>query len=180
MDNAVSNDVAGVTLACPVCDDGRPLDVLRRYERIGLAELRYCPRCYGFWVAKDALSHGVADENEGHPALLAAVGPARCKLCFGHIKPDGACAKCGAPPRTLTCPGCSAAMQRDLRGKLWLDTCASCGGCWFDTGELAATYRLVPPQGLAMRKIDEHATDRDLPLWLQAIGILARVFLPLR
>jgi Zn-finger nucleic acid-binding protein len=164
---------------CPVCDDARPLEVLRRYERVGLAELRYCPRCYGFWAARDALSSGVVDEREEHPALRATVSPPRCKLCFGYIKPDGACAKCGAPPRTLSCPACARPMERNLRGKTWIDACPGCGGCWFDTGELSLVYGLTPPQSLAMRTIDEHATKDDEPLWLQAIFILARVFLPL-
>lgn len=164
--------------ACPACDDARPLEVLRRYERVGLAELRYCPRCYGFWAARNALCHGVADERDEHPAFRAAVAPPRCKLCFGHIKPDGACAKCGAPPRTLTCPECAGPMERDQRGQTWLDTCPRCKGTWFDTGELSQVYGLVPAQSLAMRTVDEHATDDDGPIWLQAIAILARVFLP--
>ena len=181
MDVATANARSANGLACPVCDDARPLEVLRRYERVGLSELRYCPRCYGFWAAKDALSHGVADENDDHPALRATPAPPRCKLCFGHIKPDGACAKCGAPPRSIVCPGCSAGMERSLRGKTWLDMCPACSGCWFDTGELALIYGLVPFQGLAMRTVDENATEEDSsPIWLQAISMLVRVFLPLR
>ena len=69
-------------------------------------------------------------------------------------------------------------MERIDREGVTLDQCAPCTGVWFDTGEIAAVFKLEPPQGLAASRIDENATDDGPPDWLSAAMILSRLFLP--
>jgi len=165
-------------LHCPYCDEHPPLSVLQRFEQQTNSPLRYCNTCYGFWAVGDALTAGVSDPMEEHPALFATRGPKRCRNCFGHLKPDGVRAKCGKPLPPLNCPGCQAQMERIDREGVTLDQCAPCTGVWFDTGEIAAVFKLQPPQGLAASRIDENATDDGPPDWLSAAMILSRLFLP--
>lgn len=69
-------------------------------------------------------------------------------------------------------------MERVEREGVTLDQCAPCAGVWFDTGEIAAVYKLSPPQGLAASLVDEHATDGATPDWLSAAMIAGRIALP--
>lgn len=69
-------------------------------------------------------------------------------------------------------------MERTQKGTLWLDACPACHGCWFDTGEIAAVYGLVPAQGLAASTVDETAAPVSGGLWMNAISIILRLFLP--
>ncbi|HET7738607.1 MAG TPA: zf-TFIIB domain-containing protein [Tepidiformaceae bacterium] len=167
--------------SCPACE-GRPaLEVFRRYELITVEPLRYCPRCFGFWAAKDALSRGVHDEGSDHPAVLAGRAPARCRFCFGRLREDEVCRKCGKSLPEYLCPSCDSPMQRQRGGGITLDHCGACSGTWFDTGEVRATYGLQPAP-TAMRKVYGEALDQEpeseISLILQALGIVSRIFLP--
>ena len=42
----------------------------------------------------------------------------------------------GSP--SVPCPGCGVAMIEEDYGSVYLDRCPSCGGFWFDRGELEA------------------------------------------
>ena len=163
---------------CPSCATHPAMRAFPRYELVSVDPFLYCGACYGFWAEGDALSRGVSDPGFAHPALEAAPAPRRCKACFGHLKPDNVCAKCGETPPLLGCPRCSAEMERFENGGVLLDQCAACRGTWFDTGEIARVYKLGPAQGLAMSTVDEHALDEMPPPWLLAVEVLARVFLP--
>jgi Zn-finger nucleic acid-binding protein len=166
------------TLRCPFCAERPPLSILQRYEAATANPLRYCNTCYGFWAVGDALTNGIADPDDETPALSAALAPRRCRACFGHLKPDNTCARCGKALPLLNCPQCGNQMQRIEREKIQLDQCAACMGVWFDTGEIAAVYHLQPAQGLAMSTVDEHATDGQGPDWLSAAMIVGRMALP--
>lgn len=176
--SAPARPAVAASLPCPYCDGHPPLAVLDRYEQQTVTPLRYCNTCYGFWAAGDALTAGVASPWDDHPALYATQGPKRCRACFGHLKPDGNCAKCGKPLPPLGCPSCGKTMERIEREGLRLDQCATCMGVWFDTGEITAVFRLQPPQGLAASQVDEQATDDDPPDWLTAAMIVGRMVLP--
>ena len=171
-------DSAPDALCCPYCDAHPPLELFRRYEMVSSTPLRYCPRCYGFWAAGDALARGAADPYDDHPALQPARAPRRCRACGGHLKPNDDCARCGRPLPPLDCPQCKRAMDRMEQHGVKLDMCLACKGLWFDMGELAAVYNLQPVQGLAASTVDEHATDDAPPDWATAIWLVARLFAP--
>ena len=173
-----SSEVASALGACPACAAHPSLLKFPRHELLTNDPIAYCGTCYGFWAVGDALSRGVADAGYVHPALEAVPAPRRCKRCFGHLKPDDVCAKCGQPPEALSCPLCQSPMQRFKQGSVSLDQCSACQGTWFDTGEITAVYKLKPAQSLAMATVDEHATDSQPPAWLLAAHILGRMFLP--
>jgi len=68
-------------------------------------------------------------------------------------------------------------MARGETRGVTIDTCDSCHGTWFDAGEIALTFGLQPPQGLAMQTVDEHAAD-DEPSGLSlAVEAALRLFL---
>lgn len=163
---------------CPACPGHPSMRAFPRYELISSDPFLYCPVCYGFWAVGDALARGVADAGFVHPALEAVPAPRRCKKCFGHLKPDNVCAKCGEAPDLLPCPLCSKPMERFERESMQLDECAPCRGTWFDTGEIARVFKLEPVQGLAASTVDENAPDEVPPPWLLAASVLVRMFLP--
>lgn len=163
---------------CPTCDGRPPLEIYRRYELVTFEPLRYCTRCYGFWARHDALARGVHDPYDTHPALTALPAPARCRLCFGRLKPDGVCRDCAAVPPPRPCPSCDLPMLPEERDGVTLDHCQPCAGLWFDLGEIARVYRLAPAQGLAAATVDETAADEEPPAWQLAAEVLLRMFLP--
>ena len=167
-----------VRASCPFCAAHPPLLRFQRFELQNIAPLLYCGNCYGFWAKGDALARGVADAGYGHPALEAGVAPRRCRACFGHMKPDNTCAKCGQPLPPLNCPECAKVMERFETEGVSIDHCAACNGTWFDMGEIARVYGLQRAQGLAASTIDEHATDDEPSGWLIALNIAARLALP--
>ncbi len=178
--HGVRSEAAGVAaLKCPYCESHPLLARMQRYELQAVHPLWYCNSCYGFWATGDALVRGVADPGTGHPALEASRAPRRCRACFGHLKPDHTCARCGKSLPRLNCPACARTMERTEEDGVQLDQCGHCTGTWFDTGEIAAVHKLVPAQGLAAGTVDEHAADDEPPAWLTAAMILSRVFLPL-
>ena len=69
-----------------------------------------------------------------------------------------ACLYCGGKPtaiagadRELTCPRCSAAMQKtEAATGLIIDTCGGCGGTWYDRGELEAHVTIARTKGLTV------------------------------
>jgi Zn-finger nucleic acid-binding protein len=162
---------------CAFCVGRPPLEVYPRREVVSSQPLYYCPRCYGFWALAGTLDHGVRDAYDDHPAFVAALPPPRCRSCFGHLKPNGACAKCGAV-RVAPCPGCGEPMTTYEEKGLRLDQCAKCQGTWFDMGELARVYGLQPIQGFAASLVDEHACDDEPPGWQlfieSALGLFLR------
>jgi Zn-finger nucleic acid-binding protein len=166
------------TLACPYCDHHPPLETFRRYELVTHIPLRFCPNCYGFWAAGDSLARGVADPYDDHPALRSVQAPRRCRVCSGHLKPNGDCTTCKRALPAANCPSCGRPMSRFTRKGITVDGCAPCKGTWFDMGEITAIFEVAPPQGLAASTVDEHATDDDPPAWLMALDILLRLFVP--
>ena len=125
-------------LFCPYCADPPALRRLPRRDTMSIAEMLVCPKCYGIWAPAAALSQGIGREE--HPAFAVVQGPARCRACFGDLKPDGACAKCGKSSPAVSCPVCRAAMGRIIDRGVRLDVCERCHGTWFDTGEIAAVF----------------------------------------
>jgi Zn-finger nucleic acid-binding protein len=139
----------------------------------------YCRNCYGFWAAGDSLSQGFESEYVDDPALIAAQAPPRCRECFGYLKPDGMCAKCGKSRPPMACPVCSRAMQRFDRGGVTLDGCEPCHGVWFDMGELAAVYGLKPGEERPLPGVgDPNQPQQSGHEALNAAFIIARTFLP--
>jgi Zn-finger nucleic acid-binding protein len=65
-----------------------------------------------------------------------------CTQCNRETKAArDTCLYCGGPlaadtKAQLGCPRCSAAMRRDVVDGIELDLCDSCGGTWYDRGEL--------------------------------------------
>lgn len=167
-------------LPCPYCEGHPPLEEFRRSYAVSPDPLLYCRTCYGFWAAGDSLSPGVADPDEESLALTVATAPRRCRACFGHLKPDDVCAKCGKAPAPLNCPSCKKVMdRREVKG-VRLDTCTPCDGTWFDTGEIGVVFGLTPPQGWALSAVDE--TDPDVnpdekSLFLQGLFIVLRALM---
>jgi len=162
---------------CPACAEHPAMLKLPRYELLTQDPLLYCGACYGFWAVGDSLARGVADPGYIHPALETTTAPRRCRTCFGHLKPDDTCAKCGGRSPELNCPACGAPMERFDQGGVRLDQCAPCRGTWFDTGEIVAAYKLVPVQSLAMSTVDELASENEPPAWWIAASILGRLFI---
>lgn len=165
---------------CPYCAEHPLLAIYPRYEIVTLEPLRYCPRCYGFWARKDALSRGVADPRVSHPALDASLAPGRCRLCFGRLDAAGACRDCAAPAPVLRCPACTMPMARVEQQAVTLDRCDPCAGVWFDMGEIARVYKLPPVPSLTTAAIGPgDVTADDLPpAWQLAAEVLLEVFLP--
>jgi Zn-finger nucleic acid-binding protein len=175
-----ATDPAGAN--CPYCPAHPLLVRFQRFELQTMEPLLYCRNCFGFWAKGDALGSGVADPGANHPTLEAVPAPRRCRACFGHLTPDGACTRCDQALPALDCPACARVMQRFEKDGVTLDQCAACNGTWFDMGEIVRVYNLAPAQGLAASTIDEHATDDEPPGWLIALNIAARLafpFLPL-
>ncbi|MEO8541796.1 MAG: zf-TFIIB domain-containing protein [bacterium] len=165
-------------VACPYCDAHPALTELHRFEAQTATPLLYCNTCYGFWATDDALTAGPSESEDENPALTASLGPRRCRSCFGHLKPDNSCAKCGKTLALLDCPQCAKPMQRIEREGIQLDQCGPCMGVWFDTGEIAAVYHLVPRQDLAASTVDDDDDGRS-PDWLSAAMTVGRIALPL-
>lgn len=164
--------------ACPYCQEHPRLQRFQRYELQTVRPLLYCPACYGFWAVGDALVRGVADPGVVHPALETGLAPRRCRACFGHLKPDNTCAKCGQELPRLACPQCGLEMERYEKEGVLLDQCGPCTGTWFDVGEVAAVFKLAPPQGLAASTVDEHAADDEPTGWLVALSVVSRLVFP--
>jgi len=163
---------------CPACAERPPMLEFPRYELLTESPLLYCGQCYGFWAAGDSLARGVADPGSIHAALESLQAPRRCRACFGRLTDNDSCRECGWAAPALNCPQCSGEMARVCEAGIRLDHCAACDGTWFDTGEIAAVYKLVPGEGLAMSTVEETAPHEEGPAWLLAASILARVFLP--
>lgn len=175
---SVAADGQATGAGCPACE-GRPaLEVFRRYELITVEPLRYCPRCHGFWAAGDSLARGVADAGVDHSAVLAAQAPARCRSCFGRLTEDEVCRKCGKRLPLYDCPACGHQMERRKEGAVTLDACAPCRGTWFDVGEVAAVYGLRPAPTAMEKVYGELEPVEESSLVMTALGIVARLFLP--
>jgi len=167
-------------LTCPACEEAPGLEVFRRYELLTAEPLRYCPRCYGFWAAGDALARGVADPGSaGHPAVLAARAPLRCRACLGHLDANETCRKCGKRLPRYACPSCGKEMERRTEGGVALDACSACRGTWFDVGELSSVYGLEPPPTAMGRLFGELDPVEERDLIMTALSLVARLFLPL-
>ncbi|MBI5948664.1 MAG: zf-TFIIB domain-containing protein [Chloroflexi bacterium] len=141
--------------------------------------LLYCPRCYGFWAVGDALAHGVADPQDEHPALRAAMAPALCRKCMGHLRETGECVRCGWTRPALACPACAAPMSRTKMGAVYVDTCGVCRGVWYDVGELCRVYDIPEPLSLVARVMgttEPGPTDGEL--FVQALWALSRLIFP--
>ena len=166
-------------MRCPYCADPPQLEVFRRYETITYESLRFCPRCYGFWAARDSLARGVADPGQEHPALRALPLPPRCRTCAGRLDEDETCRECGKKLPRLDCPSCGKQMQRTEKASIKLDACGECHGVWFDGGEINAVYDVPEPQGWASLHVDsdEDGAASDASLFMQAVQILLSLFL---
>ncbi len=167
---------------CPRCEGAPPLERYPRYEVVTFDPLRFCQRCYGFWAVGDALSRGMADDRDSHPALTAAPAPRGCRECGAppRVEADD-CQRCGASllGEPLPCPACGEAMQRHPKATFHVDTCEPCGGTWFDVGELGVVFGRLPQQGLAAATVDENAPDQVPHVLLEiAFILLRRLFLP--
>jgi hypothetical protein len=164
---------------CPYCPGAFLLTEFHPDVAASQVPLLYCRNCYGFWAAGDSLSQGFESEYVDAPALLAAQAPPRCRSCFGYLKPDGVCAKCGKSRPPTSCPACGKEMQRFDRGGVTLDACDPCHGIWFDMGELAAVYGLQPgeDQPLPGATTPPALSGHGSP-WLAGAFAVARALLP--
>ena len=98
-----------------------------------------------------------------------------CPQCSGAFYPEGALAvhlqPRGDKPTQWTCPGCAGALRtaKVYDGHLELDFCSSCGGIWFDAGEveslrqLAGAEQIVKPVGAAFEFEEPEATPEAKP-----------------
>jgi Zn-finger nucleic acid-binding protein len=167
-------------LLCPYCVTPPELEVFRRYENVTYEPLRFCPRCYGFWAARDSLARGVADPGQEHPALRAVPLPPRCRSCAGLLDEDETCRDCGKKLPLMDCPSCGKQMKRTERANIKLDACGDCHGVWFDGGEINATFNIPAPEGWASRNVESDAEGTsDASLFMEAARILLTLFLPI-
>lgn len=120
------------------------------------------------------MSAGLPGIEGDHASIGVAVAPLRCKLCNAALNDAGACTKCGAAPVAIGCPGCESSMERAKQDGVWLDLCPSCGGTWFDTGELAEVFGLQAPRTLAA---GESAPGGTAAAWQQLLEVVSRLVL---
>ncbi|TLX76074.1 hypothetical protein E9993_07640 [Labilibacter sediminis] len=57
----------------------------------------------------------------------------------------------------MNCPRCNSSLSKevinDMNASIEIDACNSCGGKWFDKGELTEIEKLVEPTFIEIRKI---------------------------
>lgn len=177
---ATATSPARQVAACPRCDGSPSLDRFRRYEVVTIDPLWYCPRCFGFWAVGDALSRGVADPYDRHPAVAAVMAPRGCRECGRPLAPAGDCRRCGLPPREPpNCPACGRQMLAETVNGVEIDHCGPCRGTWFDVGEIRARFGLQPVQSLPSRVASAQDADAGEvnPLWLDVGLLLLRLLL---
>lgn len=117
-----------MTRACP--RDGAPLALVKMPNAlagilgpVGDVEVDACGRCRGLFL--DAKEFGLLTANMGLDRFLSS--------------------KRSGPSGPAPCPGCRKPMTvRALHG-VEVDHCASCGGLWFDDGELAKLETMPEP-----------------------------------
>ncbi|MFN0093916.1 MAG: zf-TFIIB domain-containing protein [Dehalococcoidia bacterium] len=151
----------GVGWRCPSCPGSREMEVFARPGATAKTPLVYCPGCFGFWAAGDALSDGLEGDGFDHSALRALPVPQRCRRCSTALTPLGICAACGWALMQLRCPMCRADLKRTRHESVCLDYCETCRGVWFDATEIIRVYRLEPPAptGLAARMMKGQRGD---------------------
>lgn len=149
---------------CPFCATHPPLQTFPSNLVNSASTLVYCSACYGFWVPASALSSGITAGAGDHPALRAGLAPARCRSCFGFLMPDGRCAKCKQAVPAFDCPECRTPMDRRYGDGVTLDHCPTCGGTWFDMGELAAVFDIEDTPSLAERYAEQRSAESAVML----------------
>ncbi len=141
-------------LACPLC--GGPNE-LHRFDADGTPDgsWRYCQHCDGVWVTRSGLGFPLELTDDAPDAFLTRSGPVsarnRCSSCSGYVGPGGTCSDCGRAAPPLKCPSCAINMGRTESGGVTLDICPTCGGTWFDVGEVATVYGLKPEPDIATK-----------------------------
>lgn len=87
----------------------------------------------------------------------------------------------------LRCPTCDASLAPTATADIHLDTCAACGGVWFDRGELEAhlthpaargdvpTVLTTPPRGPAYRRCPHCAQPMTPRNWERYSGVVVDV-----
>jgi Zn-finger nucleic acid-binding protein len=141
----------GSGMRCPYCAEPPFLQVFPRSTLETSGEVYCCPQCYGFWAPPGSIEGGLDVAAGDHPALRASKPPPRCRACFGWLMPDGRCAKCKKPLPSLNCPACGLEMTRSEQHGVRLDQCSKCSGTWFDMGELAHVFGIMPAGSLTER-----------------------------
>ncbi|PFG73901.1 zf-TFIIB domain-containing protein [Tepidiforma thermophila] len=115
-------------IRCPACPAPPPLAPYRRPGGSPLP-VHVCETCWGAWVPDAIVAAGIPPDAV--PPAVAAAGPAH-----------GGSAPAAQPARP--CPACSSPMEHIPAAGAVLDRCPACRSTWFDTGELAAVYGMVP------------------------------------
>ena len=100
-----------------------------------------CDACGGYWLDGERLRH-IIHARQVH------FGRANCELIARQPRSPGIPA--GEVERQLSCPRCSCAMavlNYAQDSGIIINRCPSCGGLWFDRGELDKVQMLV--EGIA-------------------------------
>ncbi len=128
---------ANTSYPCPACDGASRL----RHRQIGGVALLECPRCAGFWVARNVFDHLVEQASRNALGLdLRANAPT----------PGGNSARNGEKWSYRQCPHCRKLMSRINYGRrsgVIVDRCRE-HGVWFDIDELAQILDWVRLGGL--------------------------------
>ena len=90
-------------------------------DRIMKVEIDYCPRCFGLWF--DASEVEKVTRNH----FLAQYVSSTIKV---------------AKDSDIDCPCCGAGLRLQNINGVDIDTCESCGGTWFDFGEVEKLHKL--------------------------------------
>lgn len=133
---------------CPTCKTA----LVRRY--CGKVEALHCPKCGGFWIQKNRIGkilqrymHYIARRHDRSCGRRQRANPRKID------------------PAKLECPQCARPMAKlnyAYNSNVIVDACDSCGGVWFDRGELERVADFLKNCGLPQRIKQEFEEIRTL------------------
>ncbi len=122
---------------CPACCG----ELQKKY--FGKIEMAICAACGGSWLQKDRVTHvlrrymkHIAERNDRELKQRPRLNP-------WHVETN---------PRA--CPGCARLMTKlnyAYSSNVIVDYCESCGGIWFDRGEIEKIAHFLKNSGLPER-----------------------------
>ena len=129
-------------LACPRCGEEMEVKGVQ-----GIAVDR-CPNCFGMWFDKGELE-SIEKSGGGDMVRLLSMG-SPFDDDEDASQPWNDLAR-GDTKAQAECPRCDALMSRghdDADTSLIIDTCAACGGVWYDGGEVARHLQALRAEGI--------------------------------